>query len=103
MSRSTSTTLTFPPATLQPLQRELYANARAFRHLANIPTHANQQLLQRELYTDAHAIHSTRGGGAHGHLAIIMPPADYLNRLGQAFDLPIHPDTAPKHITHKAI
>ena len=91
--------LTFRHLAIKPT----HAPLQRIRHLAHKPTHANLHFPQYELYTDAHAIHSTKGGGAHGHLAIIMPPADHLNQLGQAFDVPIHPGTAPKHITHKAI
>ena len=65
--------------------------------IPNKPTHTTLQLLQRELYANACTIHSTRGGGAHGHLAIIMPAANYLTRAGQPFDIPIHPGTAPLH------
>lgn len=75
--------LTFPHPTLTPIPTK--------------PTHTTLQLLQRELYANARAIYSTRGGGAHGHLAVIMPPADYLARVGQAFDIPIHPGIAPVH------
>lgn len=83
MSTSASSTLTFPHPTLSPIPDK--------------PTNATLQILQRELYANARAIHSTRGGGAHGHLTIIMPTADYLARVGQTFNTPNHPGNAPVH------
>jgi hypothetical protein len=50
------------------------------------------------LYANALAIHSTRGGGANGHLALLMPPATYLLRSGIPFVPPIHPGNAPIHV-----
>jgi hypothetical protein len=38
-----------------------------------------------------------RHGGTNGHLALIMPDADYLARANQAFLLQAHPDTTPVH------
>ena len=61
------------------------------------PTNATIQVLQRELYANARAIDSTRGGGAHGHLAIIMPADKYLLLAGVAFNAPVHPGNAPQH------
>jgi hypothetical protein len=61
------------------------------------PTNSSLQVLQRELYANARAIHSARSGGAYGHLAIIMLTADYIIRAGVAFDPPVHPGNAPVH------
>lgn len=84
MSLSTTPpSLTFPHPILTPITSK--------------PTNSSLQVLQRELYANARAIYSIRGGGAHGHLAIIMPDADYLARIGVAFLVPIHPGPAPIH------
>jgi hypothetical protein len=84
MSLSANTSsLTFPHPILTPITTK--------------PTNSTLQVLQREIYANARAIHSTRGGGAHGHLAIIMPAANYLARVGQAFVTPVHPRPAPVH------
>ncbi len=40
----------------------------------------------------------TRGGGANGHLAIIMYPAAYLACATVAFVPPVHPGDAPVHL-----
>ena len=62
-----------------------------------MPTCATLKILKRELSANAMAIPSTHGGGAHGHLALIMPATDYLTLTGQAFDVPVHPRNAPEH------
>lgn len=61
------------------------------------PTNSSIQVLQRELYANARAIHSTRGGGAHGYLALLMPDADYLALTNIAFVAPVHPGDTPIH------
>jgi hypothetical protein len=62
------------------------------------PNNPSIQRLRKELYTNARAIHSTRGGGANGHLAIVMEPADYVIRTSVVFTVPTHPGDAPVHI-----
>ncbi|KAI2500614.1 hypothetical protein MHU86_13835 [Fragilaria crotonensis] len=64
MSTPASTTLPFPHPVLTSIPSE--------------PTNKTLQLLQQELYANARAIHSTRGGGENGHLALVMPPDLYL-------------------------
>ena len=61
------------------------------------PTNASIQALQKELFANAKAIHSTRGGGLNGHLALVMNAAAYLARTGIAFNAPDHPGDAPLH------
>lgn len=82
-SSPSSPTLTFPHPDLSPITGQ--------------PTNTTLQLLQKQLYANARAIYSTRGGGANGHLSLVMPAADYLARAGQAFVIPIHPGDAPVH------
>jgi hypothetical protein len=55
------------------------------------PNHSLLQLLQMQLYANANAISSNLGGGLHGHLALVMPPEQYLLLTGQAFDIPDNP------------
>jgi hypothetical protein len=83
MAASKSPSLIFPHAELTPIVGK--------------PTNPSLQLLQKELYANARAVHSTRGGGANGHLALIMPDADYLVRTTVAFVPPVHPGVAPVH------
>ena len=59
------------------------------------PTNTTLQVLQRQLFTNARSVPSDRGGGNHGHLAIVLPAADYLARTGVPFIVPIHPGPPP--------
>ena len=59
------------------------------------PTNTSLSLLQRQLFTNARAVTSHRGGGRHGHLAILLSEADYVARTGVAFEIPVHPGPAP--------
>jgi hypothetical protein len=49
------------------------------------PTNTALQLLQHQLFTNARSVPSARGGGLHGHLAILLSNADYIARVGVAF------------------
>ena len=59
------------------------------------PTNTSLQLLQRQLFTNARAVTSPRGGGRHGHMAMLLTEADYVARTGVAFLIPEHPGPAP--------
>ena len=61
------------------------------------PTFATLQVLKQELCANAMAIPSSRGGGAKGHLALVMTDAEYLTAAGVAFNAPVHPGDAPVH------
>jgi len=60
-----------------------------------LPTNSSLHLLTKEIYANAHAIPSTHGGGAPGHLGLVMTTANYLTLAGVAFQLPAHPGDAP--------
>jgi hypothetical protein len=49
------------------------------------------------VYANARAVHSERGGGANGHLGIVMPNAQYIIRTLQVFAIPNHPGQQPAH------
>jgi hypothetical protein len=61
------------------------------------PTPQALQRLKKELIANAMSVHSTRGGGLHGHLALILSDYDYELISGQPFDHPAHPGPAPAH------
>ena len=67
------------------------------------PTNTTLQTLQRQLFTNARSVPSTRGGGTHGHLAILLSPADYLLRAGVPFVIPVHPGPPPDPVGTAAI
>jgi hypothetical protein len=64
------------------------------------PTNRTIQTIQKQLYANALAHHSTRGGGANGHLALLMSDADYLARAGVEFLPPVHPGNAPIYVAN---
>lgn len=60
------------------------------------PTNTTLQVLQRQLYTNARSVPSPRGGGNHGHLAMVLSAPDYLLRTGVPFIVPVHPGPPPE-------
>lgn len=78
---SSSTTFNFPYATLTPIEGK--------------PTNTTLQVLQRQLYTNARAVDSPRGGGTHGHMAMLLSEDEYIARAGVPFVIPRHPGAAP--------
>jgi hypothetical protein len=62
------------------------------------PTSATLRTLQRQAYANAMAVHSNTGGGAHGHLGLLMTDAAYIAISGGIpFVAPVHPGIAPVH------
>lgn len=60
------------------------------------PTYADIDELRTIIYTAAASIPSTRGGGQHGHLGMVMQPAPYaLLAPGTPFDIPATQPVAP--------
>jgi hypothetical protein len=81
---SMNTTLVFPTPVLTPI--------------VGRPTNTTLQILQQQLYQNARAIACPLGGGALGHLAVIMEPVAYVLRPTAAvFNIPVSPGvlTAP--------
>jgi len=63
--------------------------------IVGTPTNTTVKLLTKEVYANAHAVPSTRGGGGHGHIGMIMTPQAYQTLAGTAFQLPVHPGNSP--------
>ena len=62
------------------------------------PSFTTLKQLRKEIYANARTIHSTRGGGVNGHLAVLMPVVEYQGRTnGVAFARPVHPGPPPVH------
>ena len=55
------------------------------------PTFSDLKLLTREIKANAMAVHSTLGGGAHGHLGLVVAPAQYANISPTPFVRPVFP------------
>ena len=67
------------------------------------PTNTTLQLLQRQLFTNASSVPSARGGGLHGHLAMLLRDADCIERAGVAFIVPVHPGPPPPPVGTSAV
>ena len=67
------------------------------------PTNTTLQLLQHQLFTNAHSVPSARGGGLHGHLAMLLNDVEFIARAGVAFIVPVHPGPLPPPIGTAAI
>ena len=55
------------------------------------PTFSDLKLLTREIKANAMAVHSTLGGGAHGHLGLVLTPAQYALLSPTPFVRPLFP------------
>jgi hypothetical protein len=68
-----------------------------------IPTHLTLATLHKELNTHAMAISSHRGGGAHGHLALVLTAPDYLALTNVPFVIPVHPGINPPVLANATV
>ena len=60
------------------------------------PTNTSLQVLKRQLYDNAASVSSRRGGGAHGHLGMILDTQQYLAISNNIpWVTPTHPGDAP--------
>ncbi|GAX14227.1 hypothetical protein FisN_1Hu418 [Fistulifera solaris] len=68
---------------------------RALDVIPGRPTSYTLRILKRQVYANAGAIRSVRGGGAHGHLGVAMPDAEYFALTNQHFIPPPNPGLPP--------
>ena len=59
--------------------------------ITGTPTYDSVKVLNEELNTNATSIVTTRGGGAHGYLALTVSPAVYATLSDTLFELPALP------------
>jgi hypothetical protein len=59
------------------------------------PTYDTLNELRNELKSNASSIPTSRGGGGHGYLGLILSADDYNNAVGQPFNLPVAPPLQP--------
>ena len=57
------------------------------------PTYEQLAVVKSQLAENAASVSSSRGGGGHGYLGLIMTPAGYLTLTGHAFVLPNQVET----------
>ena len=58
------------------------------------PTYSTLERLLKELKANASTVHSNLGGGAHGHLGLVISPASYRHLSATPFTRPAFPGTA---------
>ena len=51
----------------------------------------NLKILKEEIKANATCIHSDLGGGAHGHLGLVLTPAEYANVSAVPYQQHVHP------------
>jgi hypothetical protein len=56
------------------------------------PTFQSLKLLSHKLKTNARSVHSNLGGRSHGHLGIVLTPAQYALISATPFVVPAYPD-----------
>ena len=57
------------------------------------PTYSTLEHLLKELKANARNVHSNLGGGAHGHLGLVISPASYAHLSATPFTPPVFPGT----------
>ena len=55
------------------------------------PNFESIRTLQREVIINAQCVHSDLGGGAHGHLGLVLSPEEYALHSDAAYRRPTHP------------
>ena len=55
------------------------------------PTFESIRKLHREIIINAQCVHSDLGGGAHGHLGLVLTPQEYALHSNAAYRCPTHP------------
>jgi hypothetical protein len=67
------------------------------------PTHLTLATLHKELNSYAVTQKTTRGGGTHGYLALLMTAAEYAVISPTAFIVPVHPGQDPVHAANATV
>ena len=55
------------------------------------PTYSSLKILKQELKANASRVTSDLGGGAHGHLVLVLTPAEYQTISALSYLHPVHP------------
>ena len=81
--------------------RETHFELKDLTPIRGEPTAETLLNLTNELKANARSVNSHLGGGNHGHLGLILSPADYAHLSNVAFQRPIHPGilTIPPNTT----
>lgn len=71
--------------------KELYFENPELTRITGEPSFDSLHTLLNELKANAMSVHSNLGGGAHGHLGLVIPPNAYALVSNTPFDRPVHP------------
>jgi hypothetical protein len=71
--------------------RETFFEFPTLTSIHGEPTYESLKTLQEELKANAQAVYSSLGGGAHGHLGLVLAPAQYALLSNVPFERPVHP------------
>ena len=55
------------------------------------PTFSTLNRLKKQLQANAQSVSSDLGGGAHGHLGLVLSPTEYATVSNDAYNMPPHP------------
>jgi uncharacterized phage-associated protein len=80
--------------------RETFFPKPDLTRIIGIPTYDTLHQMQLELKSNALSVHSNLGGGAHGHLGLLMTNAQYALISDAPYERPEHPGVL--HIPHAA-
>jgi len=73
--------------------REIYFIKPDLSPIVGKPTFESLYQLIIDLQANAQSVHSNLGGGAHGHLGLIMTPTQYAIHSTTPYVCPTHPGT----------
>eukprot|EP00957_Ditylum_brightwellii_P093312 7105909-Ditylum_brightwellii.AAC.1 len=59
------------------------------------PSYETIHVVHKILQENAASVHNDKGGGVHGHLALVLTPGHYQQVTGHIFAPPVHPGPAP--------
>ena len=92
-------TTSLPPSTNF---RENYFQHPELTKITGEPTHTSLTTLINELKANAQSVHSNLGGGAHGHLGLVLSPVDYASVAQAPYVRPQFPGSfvIPPNITN---
>ncbi len=66
------------------------------------PTFESIRILQREIIVNALSVHSDLGGGAHGHIGLVLSPQEYALHSDAAYECPQHPRQLVIYVLYKS-
>ena len=72
-----------------------YVQFKEFTKVHGTPTYETLQKIKDQLKANAASVTSNLGGGANGHLGLVLTPAEYKNISDIPYQQPKHPGMCP--------